>query len=225
MEPQGARVIPGARIVILGRQGSGKGTQCVRLSRHFVVPHISTGDMLRAAVREGTELGKMAKAIIDAGGLVGDDIMVGLVRERLDQDDARLRGFILDGFPRTVAQAEALDFITDRRPLDVAIDLDVPRDIVLSRLSARRVCRDCGANYQSPGRDPKPWTCDNCGGDVVQRDDDTPEAINIRLDLYETQTQPLIDFYGASGRLVTVDGVGSPEDVFDRLTRAIEQRH
>ena len=217
-------MIPGARIVLLGRQGAGKGTQCVRLSRHFVVPHISTGDMLRAAVREGTELGKMAKAVIDAGKLVGDEIMVGIVAERLEADDARVRGYILDGFPRTVAQAVALDDITATRPVDLAIDLDVPRGLVLSRLSARRVCRDCGANFQSTGTDPSPWTCENCGGDVVHRDDDTPDAINQRLDLYETQTQPLIDYYGSTGRLVTVDGVGSPDDVFARLTEAVEQR-
>ena len=216
-------MIQGARIVLLGRQGAGKGTQCVRLSRHFVVPHISTGDILRAAVREGTELGKMAKAVIDAGQLVGDDIMVGIVAERLKADDAR-RGYILDGFPRTVAQAVALDDITSESPVDMAIDLDVPRDLVLSRLSARRVCRDCGANFQATGQDPSPWTCDNCGGDVVQRDDDTPAAINQRLDLYETQTQPLIDYYGSSSRLVTVNGVGSPDDVFTRLTEAVEQR-
>ena len=169
-------MIPGARLVLLGRQGSGKGTQCVRLSRHFVVPHISTGDMLRAAVREGTELGKMAKAIIDAGGLVGDDIMVGLVSERLAEDDARVRGYILDGFPRTVSQAESLDKATASRPLDLAIDLVVPRELVLARLSIRRVCRDCGTNYQATGHETSQWSCDNCGGDVVQRDDDTPDA-------------------------------------------------
>jgi adenylate kinase len=180
--------------------------------------------MLRAAVREGTELGKMAKAIIDAGGLVSDDIMIGIVAERLEVDDARDRGYILDGFPRTVAQAESLDGITSERPLDMVIDLDVPRSLVLERLSARRVCRDCGANYQATGSETGQWTCENCGGDVVQRDDDTPDAINRRLDLYETQTQPLIDYYGSSGRLVTVDGLGSPDEVFDRLTKAIEQR-
>ena len=201
---------------MLGRQGAGKGTQCIRLSRHFVVPHISTGDMLRAAVREGTELGNMAKAVIDSGSLVGDDIMVGIITERLDQDDARVRGYILDGFPRTVAQAVSLDA--------VVIDLDVPRGLVLSRLSARRMCRDCAANYQATGNEPQPWTCENCGGDVVQRDDDTPDAINRRLDLYESQTQPLIEFYGSTGRLVTVDGVGAPDEVFERLTRAVEQR-
>ena len=217
-------MIPGARLVLLGRQGSGKGTQCVRLSRHFVVPHISTGDILRAAVREGTELGKMAKAIIDAGGLVGDDIMVGLVSERLTEDDARVRGYILDGFPRTVSQAESLDKATSNRPLDLAIDLVVPRDLVLARLSIRRVCRDCGTNYQASGPETSQWSCDNCGGDVVQRDDDTPDAINRRLDLYESQTEPLIDFYGKTGRLAQVDGVGSPDEVFVRLTEAVEQR-
>ena len=217
-------MIPGARLVLLGRQGSGKGTQCVRLSRHFVVPHISTGDMLRAAVREGTELGKMAKTIIDAGGLVGDDIMVGLVSERLSEDDARVRGYILDGFPRTVSQAESLDQATSSRPLDLAIDLVVPRELVLARLSIRRVCRDCGTNYQATDHETSQWSCDNCGGDVVQRDDDTPDAINRRLDLYESQTEPLIDFYGESGRLAQVDGVGSPEEVFGRLTAEVEQR-
>ena len=217
-------MIPGARLVLLGRQGSGKGTQCVRLSRHFVVPHISTGDMLRAAVREGTELGKMAKAIIDAGGLVGDDIMVGLVSERLTEDDARVRGYILDGFPRTVSQAESLDKATASRPLDLAIDLVVPRELVLDRLSLRRVCRDCGTNYQASDHATSQWSCDNCGGDVVQRDDDTPDAINRRLDLYETQTEPLIDFYGKTGRLAQIDGVGTPEEVFGRLTEAVEQR-
>ena len=216
-------MIPGARLVLLGRQGSGKGTQCVRLSRHFVVPHISTGDMLRAAVREGTELGKMAKAIIDAGGLVGDDIMVGLVSERLTEDDARVRGYILDGFPRTVSQAESLDQATSSRPLDLAIDLVVPRELVLDRLSLRRVCRDCGTNYQASDHATNQWSCDNCGGDVVQRDDDTPDAINRRLDLYETQTEPLIDFYGKTGRLAQIDGVGTPEEVFLRLTAAVEQ--
>ena len=217
-------MIPGARLVLLGRQGAGKGTQCVRLSRHLVIPHISTGDMLRAAVREGTPLGVMAKAVIDAGGLVGDDIMIGLVSERLEQDDARVRGYILDGFPRTVGQAISLDEVAAKRPLDMVVDLVVPRELVLDRLSARRVCRDCGANYQVSGIEPAQWSCENGGGDVVQRDDDTPDAINRRLDLYETQTQPLIDYYGQSGRLVQIDGVGSPDEVFDRLTKGVEQR-
>jgi adenylate kinase len=215
-------MIPGARLIILGRQGAGKGTQCVRLSRHFVVPHISTGDMLRSAVREGTPLGRMAKQVMDAGGLVGDDIMVGIVEERLNRDDARTRGYILDGFPRTVGQAHRLDQITAERPIDVVLDLDVPRELVLERISARRVCRDCGTNYVAAGAERTPWICDVCGGDVLQRDDDTPDAINRRLDLYEEQTSPLIEYYGAAGRLVVVDGVGTPDRVFALLTAAVD---
>jgi adenylate kinase len=217
-------VIPGARLVILGRQGAGKGTQCVRLSRHYVVPHISTGDMLRAAVREGTELGRVAKEIMDAGGLVSDEIMIGIVAERLVKPDADTRGYILDGFPRTVAQAEALDAITAQKPIHVVIDLDVPREIVLERISARRVCRDCGTNYTGKGNEPSPWICDVCGGDVQQRADDTPDAVNRRLDLYETQTAPLIEYYNSRAALAVVNGVGQPEHVFHRLTDTVEAR-
>ncbi len=215
-------MIPGARLIILGRQGAGKGTQCVRLSRHYVVPHISTGDMLRAAVRERTEVGLMAKEVMDTGGLVGDEIMIAIVDDRLRRADAETRGYILDGFPRTVAQAEAMDKITVDRPIHIVIDLDVPRDTVLARISARRVCRDCGTNYTATGFERQPWICEVCGGDVMQRDDDTPEAVNRRLDLYESQTAPLIEFYGGQGRLVVIDGVGNPDDVFRRLTVAID---
>ena len=214
-------MIPGARIVILGRQGAGKGTQCVRLSRHYVVPHISTGDMLRAAVREKTELGLMAKEVMDAGGLVSDDIMIGLVDERLQRPDAVTRGYILDGFPRTVAQAKALDEVVAERPLHVTVDLDVPREVVLARISARRVCRDCGTNYTATGMERQPWICEVCGGDVMQREDDHPDAINRRLDLYETQTKPLIEHYTEQERLVIVDGLGTPDEVFERITDAV----
>jgi adenylate kinase len=217
-------VIPGARLIILGRQGAGKGTQCVRLSRHYVVPHISTGDMLRAAAREGSELGLAAKQIMDAGGLVGDEIMIGLVDERLAKADASTRGYILDGFPRTVTQAQALDRIAAIRPIHVVIDLDVPREIVLERLSARRVCRDCGTNYTASGEDRSPWICDVCGGDVKQRADDTPESVNRRLDLYESQTAPLIEYYASVGMLTVINGVGHPDHVFKRLTDAVEAR-
>lgn len=218
-------MIPGARLIILGRQGAGKGTQCVRLSRHFVVPHISTGDMLRAAVREGTPLGVEAKKVMDAGGLVSDDIMIGIVRDRLSAPDADTRGYILDGFPRTIDQAEALDGICVDlgRPIDVVLDLNVPREIVLDRISARRVCRDCGTNYTASGNDPTPWICEVCGGDVMQRDDDTPESVNRRLDLYEEQTFPLIRHYGDQNRLAVVNGVGHPDAVFERLVKAVEQ--
>jgi adenylate kinase len=215
-------VIPGARLIILGRQGAGKGTQCVRLSRHFVVPHISTGDMLRAAVREGTELGLMAKRVMDEGGLVGDEIMIGIVDERLSAADASTRGYILDGFPRTIEQADALDAIADSKPIDVVLDLNVPREIVLERISARRVCRDCGTNYVATGNDPDPWICDVCGGDVQHRPDDTPDSVNRRLDLYEEQTFPLIKHYSDQNRLVVVNGIGHPDAVFDRLVKAVE---
>jgi len=217
-------MIPGARLIILGRQGAGKGTQCVRLSRHFVVPHISTGDMLRAAVREETPLGLMAKEVMDAGGLVGDDIMIGIVRERLNAADASQRGYILDGFPRTLDQAIELDQIADEqhRPIDVVLDLNVPREIVLERISARRVCRDCGTNYTATGNDPSPWICDVCGGDVLQREDDTPESVNRRLDLYEEQTFPLVKHYSDQNRLVVINGVGHPDAVFARMVKAVE---
>ncbi len=217
-------MIPGVRLIILGRQGAGKGTQCVRLSRHYVVPHISTGDILRASVREGTDMGVKAREIMDAGGLVSDDIMIGIVEERLARPDATGRGYILDGFPRTVAQALALRTITADRPVDVVIDLDVPRELVLERLARRRVCGDCGANYSSSGRERLLWTCDNCGGDIVQREDDRPEAINKRLDLYETQTSPLIDHYTDLSELVVIDGVGSTDEVLARTIAAVDNR-
>jgi len=217
-------MIPGARLIILGRQGAGKGTQCVRLSRHFVVPHISTGDMLRAAVREETELGLMAKEVMDAGGLVGDDIMIGIVRERFGAADASSRGYILDGFPRTLAQALQLDEIAaeQRRPIDVVLDLNVPREIVLERISSRRVCRDCGTNYTATGNDPSPWICDVCGGYVLQRDDDTEDSVNRRLDLYEEQTFPLVKHFSDQNRLVVINGVGHPDAVFARMVKAVE---
>jgi len=217
-------VIPGARLVLLGRQGAGKGTQCVRLSRHYVVPHISTGDMLRTAVKEGTEFGLKAKEIMDRGELVPDDVMGGVVEERLDRDDTRNRGYILDGFPRTVGQAELLHEITSSDPLDLVIDLVVPTEVVLERLAARRVCTDCGANYSVDVPPRYGWVCDNCGGEVVQRADDTPEAIQKRLDLYERETAPLIAWYTDRSLLAEVDGLGPADDVTVRLITAIDER-
>jgi adenylate kinase len=217
-------VIPGVRLVILGRQGAGKGTQCVRLARHYVVPHISTGDMLRAAVREGSPFGLKAKEYMDAGNLLPDDVMIGIVAERLGRPDARTRGWILDGFPRTVAQAESLLDITAarRKPLDVVVNLEVPHQLVLERLVARRVCEDCGTNYSTAAPPAHDWTCDLCGGKVIQRSDDTEEAIERRLDLYDTQTTPLIAYFRERKLLAEVDGVGAPDDVTDRVVAAIE---
>ncbi|HEX2063519.1 MAG TPA: adenylate kinase [Acidimicrobiales bacterium] len=211
--------------MILGKQGSGKGTQCVRLARHYVVPHISTGDLFRAAVKAGTsEYAKRAKEYMEAGELIPDDIVVGVVEERLSQDDTGHRGFILDGFPRTTFQAEELSRMLAPRDVDVAINLEVPLDVALKRLADRRVCKDCGANY-SVGQPPKvDWICEVCGGEVVQRSDDTPAAIKRRLKLYEKETEPLIAWYRSRDKLVTVDGLGSPDVVSGRLLDAVERR-
>jgi adenylate kinase len=207
------------RLVIFGRQGAGKGTQSARLSGHYGTPHISTGDMLRAAVANATPLGIEAKAVMDAGGLVSDEIILGVVEERLGEADVQASGFLLDGFPRTVVQAEGLARFAD---VDVAIDLVVPEEVVLERMSSRRVCSSCGRVYslaQPPGSG---WNCDACGGEVVQRTDDTPEAIAKRLATYATETQPTIDWYGSAGLLIAVDGLGTPDEVTERLLAAID---
>lgn len=217
-------MVPGKRLVILGKQGAGKGTQCVRLARHYVVPHISTGDMLRAAVRARTEFGKLAEQYMSAGELVPDEVIVGIVRERLTEDDTTARGFILDGFPRTVHQAEELHAFLQPRGIDLAIDLEVDTEVVLDRLASRRVCSDCGTNYSTHAPPSVNWTCDHCGGEVVQRPDDTPDAIRRRLKLYEEQTAPLIAWYLSQDRLVTIDGMGAPDEVLGRLVRAIDSR-
>jgi adenylate kinase len=217
-------MIPGARIVMLGRQGAGKGTQCVRLARHYVVPHISTGDMLRAAVREGTEFGRKANEYMDAGELVPDDVMIGVVDERLEKDDTRTRGFILDGFPRTVAQAEALMEITQPRGIDVVVNLDVALEIVMERLAGRRVCNECGTNYSVAVPPDENWTCDVCGGDVVLRQDDTAAAIRRRLELYEQETAPLLQWFEQRDLLEVVDGIGSLDEVAARLVHVIDRR-
>ena len=214
----------GGRLVMLGRQGAGKGTQAVRLAQHYVVPHISTGDMLRAAVAAGTEFGERAKSVMDAGGLVSDEIMVGVVDERLNESDTTKRGYILDGFPRTEAQAAALEKITADRPLDVVLNLEVPEAVVLQRITKRRVCVTCGQIYSSDAPPKNGWLCDVDGGEVVQRDDDTEDAVRKRLDLYAAETLPLVGFYGARDLLVEIDGMGSPDEVFARLLHAVDQR-
>ena len=217
-------MVPGARLVILGKQGAGKGTQCVRLARHYVVPHISTGDMFRAAVRANTEFGRKAREYMDAGELVPDEVVIGVVQERLEQDDTTNRGFILDGFPRNVEQAEALDKILAPTGVDLTIDLEVPTEDVLRRLASRRVCTNCGTNYSVETPPTTNWTCDVCGGEVIQRADDTEVAIKRRLDLYEQQTEPVISWYLERDKLTTVDGLGTPDAVTARLIRAIDRR-
>ena len=216
--------IPGVKLVVFGKQGAGKGTQCVRLSQHYAVPHISTGDMLRAAVKNGSELGLKAKAIMERGELLGDDLILEMVAERLAEPDARERGFILDGFPRTAKQAEGLAALLAPGDLDLAVDIELPTAEVLRRLASRRVCSECGANYSVSSPPKVNWTCDTCGGEVIQREDDTEEAIKRRLEIYERQTAPLIDWYSKREQSAEVDGVGSPEAVLRRIIRAVEER-
>ncbi len=209
---------------MLGKQGAGKGTQCVRLSHHYVVPHISTGDMLRAAVKSGSELGGKVKEVMDSGELLGDDLIMEMVGERLAEPDARARGFILDGCPRTTRQAEALAGLLNPGDVDLAVDVEVPTLQVTKRLAGRRVCVDCGTNYSLSAPPRVNWTCDICGGEVVQREDDKEEAIHRRLELYERQTAPLITWYEKRGQLAKVNGVGSPDAVLRRIIRAVEER-
>lgn len=209
------------RLALLGRQGAGKGTQAVRISHHFAIAHIATGDILRAAVRAGTPFGEKAKAYLDRGELVPDAVIIGVVAERLSEVDATRRGFVLDGFPRTVEQAEALEGLLAPHGLDVVIDLEVPEWLVLERLASRRVCSVCGANYSTSMPPRVDWTCDLCGGEVVQRADDTEEAIRRRLDAYERQTTPLIEYYRERELLEVVDGVGDPEEVMERILEAL----
>ena len=210
--------------MVLGKQGAGKGTQCVRLSHHYVVPHVSTGDMLRAAVKQGTPLGMKAKDQMDRGELLGDDLIMDMVADRLGESDVRARGFVLDGCPRTVIQAEKLAEILAPFDLDVVIDIEIHTTQVLRRLAARRVCSDCGANYSLSAPPRINWTCDICSGEVVQREDDTEEAISRRLELYERQTAPLIEWYEERGQLVRVPGTGTPDTVTRRIVRVIEER-
>jgi len=215
-------VVPGARLIVLGKQGAGKGTQCVRLSHRYVIPHISTGDMLRAEVKSRTPLGLEARRYLDAGDLIPDGVMLAMVASRLDRDDTRTRGFVLDGFPRTVAQADGFEELLEPVEIDLVLDLVIPTDLVLARLVSRRVCEDCGAIYSTATPPKRMWICDICGGEVVQREDDTEEAIKNRLALYESSTAPLVARYSAMGKLVDVSGVGSPDEVSKCLTSVID---
>jgi len=194
----------------------------MRLSRRYVLPHISTGDMLRAAVKARTALGLEARRYLDAGDLIPDKVVLAMIAARLDQDDTRTRGFLLDGFPRTVAQADGLDELLEPVSIDLVLDLVVPTGLVLARLVSRRVCEDCGAINSTFAPPKLNWTCDFCGGDVVQREDDTEEAIKNRLGLYDSSTAPLIARYAALGKLVEVSGEGSPSDVADNLNAVID---
>lgn len=214
----------GPKLVILGKQGAGKGTQCSRLARHYVVPHISTGDMFRAVMRSDSPLGGKLREFIDSGDLVPDEVTLEVVGERLAQDDTRTHGFIFDGFPRTIPQAVALAKLLDPSDVDMAIDLVIPTEMAVERLGGRRVCRDCQTIYGRTSPSRIEGICDYCGGEVVQRDDDTEEAIRRRLALYERETQPILEWYRNQGLLVSVDGTGGADEVTQRLFDAIDAR-
>jgi adenylate kinase len=217
-------VIPGARLIVLGKQGAGKGTQCVRLSHHYVIPHISTGDIFRGEEKHRTPLGLEVRKYMDAGELVPDSIVLEMVAKRLEQDDAKGRGFVFDGFPRTVAQAEGLNDLLAPDKLDLVVNIVVPTGLVLRRLASRRVCRDCGTNYSTNNPPRTDWICDVCGGEVVQRDDDTEVAIHRRLDLYERETAPLIAWYRQGRVMESISGVGHVDAVTDRIFEAVDRR-
>jgi adenylate kinase len=194
------------------------------VSEHYAIPHLSTGDMFREQAALGTAFGLEAKRYMDAGDLVPDEIVVGVVEECLAPGGPLDDGFVLDGFPRTVHQAVELDRLLDGRPLDVSVNIDVPRDVVLERLAGRRVCENCQRVYHVQAPPASNWTCDTCAGRVVQRDDDTEQAIDRRLELYERETVPIIDYYRDLGLLVVVDGIGEGEDVLERIIKVIDER-
>ena len=216
----------GVRLVLLGKPGSGKGTQATLLSEHYAVPHLSTGDLFRAAVAEGTPVGLEVKHFLDTGELVPDDIVIRVVDEHFSEAGPLHASFILDGFPRTLVQAHQLEKVLgdSGHPLDVALDIEVPTEVVLDRIAGRRVCVSCGASYHVNHRPAVDWVCDVCGGDVVQRDDDTEEAVTRRLEVYEQQTVPIIDFYRQLGKLTIVDGEGEGSEVQERLVKEIDGR-
>jgi adenylate kinase len=211
------------RVVLLGAPGAGKGTQAKMLIEKYKIPQISTGDILRKAVADGTPLGKEAKVIMDSGGLVSDKIVLGLVEERIKQPDCKT-GFILDGFPRNTAQAEALDKILSGMgmPLTIALNIDVDMNDLLKRLTGRRTCKGCQQMYNVHFSAPKKeGVCDKCGGALFQRDDDKEATIKKRLDVYTQQTAPLIDYYSKKNIMKTVMGVGSIGDIFNKVTAVL----
>lgn len=204
------------KIIMLGAPGAGKGTQAKQIAAKYQIPHISTGDIFRANIKNGTELGKKAKTYMDQGLLVPDELTCDLVVDRIKQDDCK-NGFILDGFPRTIPQAEALDAALSKmgEKMDYAIDVDVPDENIVRRMGGRRVCLNCGATYHIVSIPTKvEGICDKCGSEVVLRDDDKPETVQKRLSVYHEQTQPLIDYYNRQGILKTVNGTRPLEEVF-----------
>lgn len=212
------------KIVMLGAPGAGKGTQAKMIAAKYQIPHISTGDIFRSNIKNGTELGKKAKEYMDQGLLVPDELTVDLVIDRISQDDCE-KGYILDGFPRTIPQAEALEAALAKRSekMDYAIDVDVPDENIVTRMSGRRACTGCGATYHivyNPSK--KGDQCETCGEQLILRDDDKPETVQKRLSVYHDQTQPLIEYYSGKGILKTVDGTQDMNDVFAAITKILE---
>lgn len=211
------------KVIMLGAPGAGKGTQAKQIADKYSIPHISTGDIFRANIKNGTELGKKAKTFMDQGLLVPDELVVELVADRIQQDDCK-NGFVLDGFPRTIPQAEALDAALEKinEKMDYAIDVDVPDENIITRMSGRRACLNCGATYHIISIPTKvEGICDRCGSQVVLRDDDKPETVKKRLEVYHEQTQPLIDYYKKKEILKTVNGVQPMEDVFKAIVEIL----
>jgi len=211
------------KLLIMGRPGAVKGTQAANIKEYYKIPHISTGDMFRAAIKNQTELGLLAKSYMDKGGLVPDEVTIGLVRERLAEADCK-NGFLLDGFPRTVAQAEALDEILKSNgiKLDAVLDVNVPAEKLIRRMVGRRVCKTCGATFHVEFNAPKKdGICDNCGSPLIQRADDTEATAKNRLEVYDNQTAPLLDFYSKKGILKTVNGDQPLDKVFEDIKETL----
>lgn len=207
------------KIIMLGAPGAGKGTQAKQIADKYSIPHISTGDIFRANIKNGTELGKKAKQYMDQGALVPDELTCDLVMDRIQQDDCK-NGFVLDGFPRTIPQAEALYAALGKinEKMDYAIDVDVPDENIVNRMSGRRACLNCGATYHLISIPPKvEGICDRCGSEIVLREDDKPETVQKRLKVYHEQTQPLIDYYKNQGILKSVDGTQPMDEVFKAI--------
>jgi adenylate kinase len=210
-------------IILLGPPGAGKGTQAKRMIERYGIPQISTGDMLRAALKEGTPLGLEAKKFMDQGQLVPDSVVIGLVKERIQKDDCK-KGYMLDGFPRNVSQAEALDKMLSEltQKVDDVISIEVPSSELIGRLTGRRTCRNCGSGFHVMFDPPKKdGVCDKCSGELYQRDDDNETTVKSRLDVYDKQTKPLIDYYLKQTKLRAIPGVGAMEEIFGRITAVL----
>ncbi|GGY93101.1 adenylate kinase [Streptomyces poonensis] len=215
------------RIVLVGPPGAGKGTQAAFLAKNLSIPHISTGDLFRANISRQTELGKLAKSYMDAGNLVPDEVTIAMAKDRMEQPDAQ-NGFLLDGFPRNVSQAEALDetLKTEGLKLDAVLDLEVPDEEVVKRIAGRRICRNDSSHvyhvsYKAPKQE---GVCDECGGELYQRDDDAEETVRKRLDVYHTQTEPIIDYYKGQDLVVTISALGAVDEVTQRAMEALKAK-